>query len=142
LYNARPIFEPLAERMRDRPNLRVRLFVNIARDDDVRTDDALVLEFGRRLRTHHWPEGRLPEVYYDPRSLFSRGERRAVMHAKCVLVDGRRSFLTSANLTEAAQARNIELGVVINDTAWCRAVRQQFDDLVESGALRQVRSLQ
>ena len=114
------------------------MFVNIARGEDPTNERALALEFARRLQTQHWPRGPLPEVYYDPRSLEARPEWRAVMHAKCVLVDGRRSFVTSANLTEAAQARNIELGVVVNDAAWCRAVAAQFDDLVERGALRRL----
>jgi phosphatidylserine/phosphatidylglycerophosphate/cardiolipin synthase-like enzyme len=138
LFNARPIFEPLAERIVARPAMRVRLFLNVARGDDVRDDDELTTDFARRLRTHHWPPGRLPEVYFDPRSLERRADHRAVMHAKCVQVDDLRSFVTSANLTEAAQVRNIELGVVINDAAWCRAVRQQFEDLVGRGELRRL----
>lgn len=137
LYDARSIFEPLAERMAANPAMRVRLFVNVHRDEARSDADSQAL-FARRLRSHHWPHVRLPEVYFDPRSLEPRPERRAVMHAKCVLVDGRRSFVTSANLTEAAQVRNVELGVVINDDAWCRAVRAQFDDLIFRGALRRL----
>jgi hypothetical protein len=138
LYNARAIFEPLVERMVMYPGLRVRLVVNIHHSDDARSDGDVALEFVRQFRSRHWPREPLPEVYYDPRSLDRRPEGRAVMHAKCVLVDGQRSFVTSANLTEAAQARNIELGVVINDAAWCRAVRVQFDDLIDRGALRRL----
>ena len=137
LYNARPIFAPLAERMNANPSLRVRLIVNITREDGSNVDQSL-REFWRRLKTHHWPVGRLPTIYYDPRAFDVKPECRAVMHAKCVLVDGRRSFLTSANLTEAAQVRNIELGVVINDATWCRAVAEQFDDLIARGALLQL----
>jgi phosphatidylserine/phosphatidylglycerophosphate/cardiolipin synthase-like enzyme len=138
LFNARPIFEPLADQMQARPSLRVRLFLNIARGDDMRSDDEITADFTRRFRTQHWPAGRLPEVYFDPRSLDRRADHRAVMHAKCVQVDDSRSFVTSANLTEAAQVRNIELGVVINDSVWCKGVRQQFDDLVARGELRRL----
>jgi len=138
LFNARRIFEPLAERMQSRPQLRVRLFVNVSRDEGMDDEEDLLREFGRRLRTHHWPGVRLPEVYFDPRSFHADPGQRAVMHAKCVLIDDQRTFLTSANLTDAAQARNVELGVVINDAAWCRVVRRQFDDLVERGLLRRL----
>ncbi|WP_008294711.1 DISARM system phospholipase D-like protein DrmC [Congregibacter litoralis] len=34
------------------------------------------------------------------------------MHAKCVVADGERAFLTSANLTSAAMDKNIETGVL------------------------------
>ena len=139
LYNARTIFEPLCERMDVRPSLRARLVVNVSgRDDGVGGEDVL-LDFAQRFRAHHWPGSRYPEVYFDPRALDPRPDRRAVMHAKCVLVDDRRSLVTSANLTEAAQTRNIELGVVINDALWCRSVRVQFDDLIARGQLRRLR---
>jgi phosphatidylserine/phosphatidylglycerophosphate/cardiolipin synthase-like enzyme len=95
----------------------------------------MLREFVRRFKAHHWPSGPLPTVYYDPRAFDPNPELRAVMHAKCVLVDGRRSFVTSANLTDAGQTRNIELGVMVNDPAWCRALGDQFDDLIGLGAL-------
>lgn len=34
------------------------------------------------------------------------------MHAKCVVTDETAAFLTSANFTEAAQERNIEVGLL------------------------------
>ena len=139
LYNARAIFAPLAERMRVYPTLRVRLIVNVARGARGQNVDESLREFALRLRMYHWLAGPLPTVYYDPRAFDAKPECRAVMHAKCVLVDGKRSFLTSANLTEAAQVRNIELGVVINDATWCRAVAEQFDDLIAREALRELK---
>jgi phosphatidylserine/phosphatidylglycerophosphate/cardiolipin synthase-like enzyme len=138
LYNARAILEPLTQRMLALPALRVRVILNVARDEDEPDEAATLREFGRRFRTYHWPAARLPAVYYDPRAFEPRPERRAVMHAKCVVVDGRRTFLTSANLTEAAQVRNIELGVVINDPAWSRLVTHQFNDLIARGELREL----
>ncbi len=140
LYNARSILEPLAQRMLARAALRVRLILNIARDEAALSDEDSLREFARKFRKHHWPSSPYPTLYYDRRAFDRRPECRAVMHAKCVLVDAKRSFLTSANLTEAAQTRNIELGVVINDAAWCRGVKEQFDDLIARGALSELRS--
>ena len=60
----------------------------------------------------------------------------AVLHAKCIVVDGIRAFVTSANLTEAAQKRNIEAGLLITDAVVAQALRMQFESLVESGLLK------
>ncbi len=38
----------------------------------------------------------------------------ASVHAKCAVADGREAFVTSANLTGAAMARNMEAGVIIS----------------------------
>lgn len=137
LYNARRILQPLAERMHALPELRVRLIVNIASEQNVSAEQSLA-GFAQRFKSRYWPKTRLPSVFYDSRAFDARPERRAVMHAKCVIVDGKRCFLGSANLTEAAQERNIELGVIINDAAWCGAVRVQFDDLIGSDVLTEL----
>jgi phosphatidylserine/phosphatidylglycerophosphate/cardiolipin synthase-like enzyme len=39
-----------------------------------------------------------------------------VLHAKCIVVDGRHALVTSANSTEAASQRTIEAGVLLVDT--------------------------
>jgi phosphatidylserine/phosphatidylglycerophosphate/cardiolipin synthase-like enzyme len=56
-----------------------------------------------------------------------------------VVVDGRWTLLTSANFTEAAQERNIEAGVVIDDTRLAERVERQLDQFVEAGVLRAIR---
>jgi phosphatidylserine/phosphatidylglycerophosphate/cardiolipin synthase-like enzyme len=35
------------------------------------------------------------------------------IHAKCVIADQRQALITSANFTEAAQKRNIEVGLLV-----------------------------
>ena len=45
-------------------------------------------------------------------------------------------FLTSANLTEAALERNIEMGVLLRDRAFAGAVVAHFRSLVERELLR------
>jgi phosphatidylserine/phosphatidylglycerophosphate/cardiolipin synthase-like enzyme len=61
---------------------------------------------------HNWPWPTLPTLYYDPRSL-ETGDTRASLHAKCVIVDRERALVTSANFTDAAQRKNVEVGVDI-----------------------------
>jgi len=42
-------------------------------------------------------------------------------------------FVSSANFTEAAQERNIEVGLLIQSRALAERVRRFFDALVDSG---------
>jgi phosphatidylserine/phosphatidylglycerophosphate/cardiolipin synthase-like enzyme len=79
----------------------------------------------------------VPDLYFDPRSVAAAGPR-AVLHAKCIVVDDRYSFVTSANFTEAAQERNIEAGIIVEDEAFAVGLRRQFDGLVEVGLLQQI----
>ena len=46
-----------------------------------------------------------------------------VLHAKLLVIDGRRALVGSANLTSKALAHNLEVGAVINDPDLARAAR-------------------
>ncbi len=135
-----PVLLPLAKRMGEVVDLTVRLFVNLRRlehmahasDRDV--EEAFLSWFRREI----WPWEPVPEIYYDPRSLVTNGEDTACLHAKCVAVDDARAFVTSANLTEAAQDRNIEAGVLLDDPVFARALRKQFESLIDRGYVRQL----
>lgn len=133
-----PVLRPLAERMSVVPALRARLFVNVRRMpwQAEAAEDEAVEAFGRWFRAEIWPWPRLPEVYFDPRSLGASGEEAACLHAKCIVVDDERAFVTSANLTEAAQLRNIEAGVLLHDVSFARALRLQFEALIGRGFVR------
>jgi phosphatidylserine/phosphatidylglycerophosphate/cardiolipin synthase-like enzyme len=136
---AEVLFGELAARMDADPTLAVRVFANIHRRHLDETQSAsLIRDFAARIRDDVWPGSRLPEVFYDPRSLETEGHKRAVMHAKAVVVDRRWTLLTSANFTEAAQERNIEAGVMIDDTRLAERVVRQFDQFVEAGTLRMI----
>jgi phosphatidylserine/phosphatidylglycerophosphate/cardiolipin synthase-like enzyme len=138
LYQTERVFRVLAERMAERPDLDVRMFLNVKRSyGDNSADDELVAGFRHRFRTEHWPaERRLPEIYFDPRSLAPDGKQKAVLHAKCVVVDGRISFVSSANFTEAAQERNIEVGVLMRSQSLAERLIGFFAALVSTGAVR------
>ena len=136
---AEALFGELAARMDAEPSLTVRVFANVHRKHLDDTPSAtLVREFATHIRKQVWPGKRLPEVFFDPRSLEMDGHKRAVLHAKAVVVDGRWTLLTSANFTEAAQERNIEAGVVIDDKRLAERVARQFEQFVEAGILRRL----
>ena len=135
LYDGKALFEPLHETWERHPEMSVRLFVDIHRGDNGHTPDQMLARFRQDFRAYHWPWERVPEVYFDPRSLASNPADRACLHAKCVVVDAQDVLLTSANLTEAAQQRNIEAGVVVTSLVLAGKLEDQFQSLVSSRLL-------
>ena len=135
LYDGKDLFAPLHETWKKHPEMSVKLFVDIHPGENGFPPASVVAKFRQDFRTHHWPWERLPEVYYDPRSLAPYPRERACLHAKCVIVDAQEVFLTSANLTEAAQQRNIEAGLVVTSPLLACKVRDQFMSLVSSGSV-------
>jgi phosphatidylserine/phosphatidylglycerophosphate/cardiolipin synthase-like enzyme len=137
VHNGRSVFRALADNMAANPSLSVRMFMNIPRPHlETRPADQLVREYVDGFVQNEWPGGRLPELYYDPRALSLEPGPRASLHAKCIVVDRRWSFITSANFTEAAQDRNIEAGVLIDDPHLATAVESQLENLISAGGLR------
>ena len=129
LYNGHQVLKALAERMDAVPELKVTLIVNIERTlGDARDEREIVREFSDRFRNKEWPGKRLPDVYFDPRALLPVGTPgRAVMHAKCIVVDKRWVLVTSANFTEAAHARNFEVGTTFESPALAVAIGRAFE---------------
>lgn len=133
------LFGELGARMDADPHLEVQVHANVHREHkDPTPAPALVRAFAKRFREHVWPGERLPALFYDPRSVEMNDTKRAVLHAKCVVVDDRWSLLTSANFTEAAQERNIEAGMVLDDTRTAQRIRRQFAGLVDAGKLMRI----
>jgi len=129
-------FEILARRMGEKPELRVTLLLNIQRKKGETTaEDALVRKFANRFWSTDWPGSSRPHVFYDPRALALDGPA-GVLHAKAVVVDDEAVFVTSANLTEAAFDRNIEMGLLVRDRALALNVSSHFRILIERGLLR------
>ena len=58
-----------------------------------------------------------------------------VLHAKAVVADDEAVFVTSANLTEAALDRNIEVGLLVRDRALAASVSSHFRGLIDQGLL-------
>jgi phosphatidylserine/phosphatidylglycerophosphate/cardiolipin synthase-like enzyme len=142
VYQGRDVFRALAERMEAVPDLHVRMFLDIQRPYTDTTRDAdLVRRFAVRFRSKEWPGTRLPEVFYDPRSLHLDRAVRASLHAKCVVVDERVAFVSSANFTPAAQVKNVEAGVLVRSEQFAGQLAGHFRALVSSAALQRVPAL-
>lgn len=136
VYQGRSVFAALSERMETLPDFRVRMFLDISRPHgDTSLDSEIRNRFAHRFRTQEWPGSRLPEIYYDPRALATDTKKRATLHAKCIVVDRRLAFVSSANFTEAAQARNIEVGTLIRSASFAETLASHFTQLVACGGL-------
>lgn len=128
-------FQVLARRMDATPGLQVTLLLNIQRKrGDTTVSDHLVRQFADHFWRTDWPGAARPRVFYDPRALDLDGPE-GVLHAKAVVVDDKAVFVTSANLTEAALDRNIELGILVRDGALALSVATHFRTLIERGLL-------
>jgi hypothetical protein len=140
VYQGQRVFQALADRMQTCPALNVRLFLDIQRShSDTTTANELVARFAERFREHQWPRSRpLPNVYYYPRSLELSPDKRTALHTKCVVVDGQTVFVSSANFTEAAHERNIEIGLLLRSKLLAERIVRYFDVLVSEGFLRSV----
>jgi phosphatidylserine/phosphatidylglycerophosphate/cardiolipin synthase-like enzyme len=118
-----------------RSDVSVTLLLNIQRKrGDLTAADQLVRKFTDRFWTADWPGSARPRVFYDPRSLELEGPA-GVLHAKAVVVDDEIAFITSANLTEAALDRNIELGLLVRDHALAASVSTYFRTLIDKRLL-------
>jgi len=129
----------LAARMAAVPELSVRLLLNVHHDDLGSGPRAAELSrWAEDFRSRTWPHDQVPEVWFDPRSLAQRSRDRAVLHAKCILVDDRLAFISSANLTDKAHRKNIEAGVLLRDAQLTKDLRGRFDELVARGILERL----
>ena len=135
VHNGAALFAPLASRMQRTPSLKVTFCLDIRRPQgDTSLDSEVVWRFAKEFREKHWPWEHRPRIFFDPRSLI-HGAERAALHAKCVVVDGSAALVTSANFTEAAQKRNIEVGVLIRYSPLAGRLAAYFHALIFSGQL-------
>ncbi len=132
--HASAILAPLHAAMRDH-GVVASFFVHVDQIEKGQVkEDHLKRCLGRFLK-ESWPFGDpKPRIYYDKRALIP-GPPYASMHAKCVVVDGTRAFISSANFTTRAQERNIEVGVLIDDASFAGFLAGQWLGLIDAGAV-------
>ena len=136
LHNGQSILRHLGDRMDAQPQLEVSLCLDISRALGESTEDgAVVAAFAERFRRSEWPGTRLPRLYFDPRSLARGSNDRSVLHAKVAIADTSRALIGSANLTQAALERNIEVGILLSVQTVIAAIKHHFDSLIHNGLL-------
>jgi phosphatidylserine/phosphatidylglycerophosphate/cardiolipin synthase-like enzyme len=110
--------------------IRVRLVLESAAASRGRLDDDAARAFAAL-------EGSV-EVLEWPAELRGDGNGKGVLHAKAVVVDGRRALVSSANLTAAALDHNMELGLLVRGGSIPRRLEEHVAELRSKGILRPV----
>lgn len=134
VYQGQRVFQALADRMAAVPELNVRMFLDVQRGTgNTSAAGEIRRRFADRFRTKQWPiERRLPEVFFDPRALAADSQKKACLHAKCIVIDRKDLFVSSANFTEAAQERNLEVGLLIHSPIVAERVQGHFEALLDA----------
>lgn len=150
--SASDLFDPLFARAEQlaaeglpAPRVRVVLDCSNVKASPGEAPEALARRAAEEFTSVCWARATLAaELFYYRPSTERRdrpsSDRRGTfapysMHAKCIVVDGARCFVTSANLTEAAQERNIELGVLLDCARASAAVLDHFSQLIAAAHL-------
>lgn len=134
IYNGKDLFPPLAERMRECPDFKTTLYLDIPRGrNDTTLSDQLIATYRQDFVTKQWPSGPLPKLFYHKPSLETDWKLRASMHAKVIIADRERVFVSSANLTKAAHVKNIEVGTIIDSPDLAARLADYFEGLRNSG---------
>lgn len=74
-------------------------------------------------------------AFYYPPPLEDPPKERGVLHAKALVQDERKVLIASANFTEAALRRNIELGFKITDPVLAKQAIRHYQRLIEESLI-------
>ena len=139
VHQGKSVFKILADRLDNDDSFEATLCIDVRRQHgDTSINRDILRRFANEFLCNEWPGNRLPRVYYDPRSLEPSGRTASSMHAKCVVIDGQEAFVTSANFTEAAQERNIELGLLVGSQSIAHRIEEHFNSLIQNGFLKRL----
>ncbi|HWQ22574.1 MAG TPA: DISARM system phospholipase D-like protein DrmC [Gaiellaceae bacterium] len=92
--------------------------------------EALGSAVAEHAALYTWPLDQRPDV---------GAGKRASLHAKCAVADGERLLVSSANLTEYAFTKNMELGLLVEDGEVPRRVQAHLEALIAGRVLRPLR---
>jgi len=126
-YKVGPVIAALHKAVARGVVLKILLEKSADRGGTVTTDSAATLKA-------NVPGAKIYEWSNDP----AAGEHRGSMHAKCAVADGKVAFVTSANLTEAAMERNMELGVLLRGGPSPRLLEQHLEALITTRLVRAI----
>ncbi len=133
------VFRALADRLDNDDSFEATICIDVGRQHgDTTISRDILRHFANDFVQKEWPGNRLPRVYYDPRSLEPTSRTASSMHAKCVVIDGQEVLVTSANFTEAAQHRNIELGILVHSSSIAGQIEEHFMTLIQESFLQRI----
>lgn len=129
------LFAPLYEALRDRGvGVTICIHVDPVTSPNARVESHLAAKAHAFIR-QNWPFGApFPQVFYWAEAV--KPGAKLTLHAKCVVVDGERVMLGSANFTHRGHKKNIEAGVLLEDGAFAKTLAAQFSCLIDTGVLR------
>jgi len=132
--HARDVLAPLHASMKAH-GFAARFFVDVEQiERGIAPADHLRKQLGGFV-AQSWPFGApYPRIHFDKRSLIP-GPPYCSLHAKCVVVDGHKAFISSANFTQRGQERNIEVGVLVEDPNFASFLAAQWLGLIDAGVV-------
>lgn len=153
IYKADKILASIARRQE--MGAKVTICYNISRNSSQNKGRPAqkVLDEARQDFIKSWgAEYPLPQVFYFPLSLWRSndpgvppealpaltgvGEREfPVLHTKCIIADRSLALVTSANLSDSAQKRNLELGVLIKNPSYASKICNYFEGAIKTKVL-------
>lgn len=109
--------------------VRVDILLEMGRDEGGRLDFDAAAQLAKRI-----PGARF--LRWNPPA--DESGRRGAVHAKCIVADDRKAFITSANLTEAAMDHNMEVGLLVSGGPVPKQLADHFSALIETGVVSPV----
>lgn len=127
------ILAPLHQAMVEK-GTEVKIFVDIERAKKGEDPEKAAAKAIEVFYAKNWPFGHpRPELYYDPETV-APGQHKS-LHAKCLVVDRRWALISSANFTDRGLTRNLEAGVLIEDSTFASRLSEQWLALIDSGQM-------
>ncbi len=136
--HAEDVLSPLHRSMQTH-GVEARFFVDVPQIQRGEAQDGYLVRHLGSFLTENWPFGDpRPRIFYDKRAL-QPGPPFCSLHAKCVVVDGAKAFVSSANFTQRGHERNIEVGVLVEDASFASFLAGQWLGLAEGGIVGEFR---
>lgn len=153
IYKADKILASIADRQA--AGVKVAICYNISRKSPKNAGKSAqkILDEARQDFIKEWGAGNpLPQAFYFPLSLWRAGDPGVppealpalagvgdfefpVLHTKCIIADRSLALVTSANLSDSAQKRNLELGVLIKNPSYASKICNYFDGAIKTKVL-------
>ena len=140
VYQGQQVFKALADRMKEKRDLDVNLYIDIKRPlNETTVSELIVKRFYKHFIENEWPLDRpVPKIFYYAPSLEIDATVKSSLHAKCVIVDKEKIFISSANFTEAAHTRNVEAGVLFDSSFIANKLTLHFQNLSQLEFLKEI----